>query len=157
MVPLVKSTEEFDFSVLEPNSDEVITLINKIQSIVDQSAILYLDWQFIFSVDPSAEDFEQEFPYGRISDDSQPYSIPIMGRVYNHFLLSVITGSPERYPFNCVSCNYAVADRPVISIKGFYAGSKIQVPTANDVELRPLGLYGHLPSSIVNLEEMANG
>ena len=150
MITLTNSTEVFDFT----NLSEAQLLQNRILEIINQSAILSLDWKFIFSIPESVDDFYKTFNLltGRVNDDLQPYFLP-MNLIDFHFLFSVITGSPDRYPFNSVSCNHAVYDRPVISIKGFFSGSIVNIPTAIDVELRPLGLYGHLPGSITNLED----
>ena len=140
------SKESFDFSGLGPSDEEVSSLTEKIRNIVISQKILYLDWELRFA--SSTLDFEDLNCNGRVNENLQPYILP-MYLVSTHFLLSVITSSPERYPFNHVSCVRFSGDDFVIRIKGFFTGSAIEIPTANDIELRPLGLYGHLPNQII--------
>ncbi|MEP1079271.1 hypothetical protein NDI52_28075 [Leptolyngbya sp. PL-A3] len=142
------STEVFNFSALDLADEEVSTLTGKIQDVASQSSVLYLDWEFRFSSEQLSENFDCS---GRVRGDSESYVLP-MNTVTNHFLLSVITGLPERYPFNSVSCMLTGGNNFTIRIKGFFAGSIVDIPTAVDVELRPIGLYGNISNPFTNME-----
>ena len=138
-----------DISNLDPSDEEVLNLTGKIEDIVSQPSPLYLDWQLRFSnADFDLEGFECS---GRVDESLSPYNVP-MNLVSFHFLLSIITSSPEQYPFNTISCMLAGGSDFMIQIKGFYTGSVVDVPTARDVELRPLGRYGHISNPFANIE-----
>jgi hypothetical protein len=63
-----------------------------------------------------------------------------LGTVYPHLLLSILHSSPQQAPFHTAACEYAIdgPDVPVLVFRGVYAKSVINVPTAIDVELRPV-------------------
>jgi hypothetical protein len=62
------------------------------------------------------------------------------GTVNPHLLLSVRHASPLQAPFHTVACEYIPAgpDAPQLVFKGTFAKSIISVPTAFDIELRPV-------------------
>ena len=59
---------------------------------------------------------------------------------YNHLLLQILHAGPAQAPFTTAACEYrgASVDIPVFTIKGYYAKSAIGIPTADDIELRPV-------------------
>lgn len=59
---------------------------------------------------------------------------------YNHLLLQILHSGQGQAPFTTAACEYrgASGDIPVFTIKGYYAKSAISIPTANDIELRPV-------------------
>jgi hypothetical protein len=142
------STEIFNFFNLDSADEEVSSLTRKIQNIAGQSSVLYLDWEFRFSSEQLPQNFDCN---GRVRGDSELYVLP-MNTITNHFLVSVITDLPERYPFNSVSCMLTGSDDLTIRIKGFFVGSVVDIPTAVDVELRPVGLYGNVFNPFANID-----
>jgi hypothetical protein len=59
---------------------------------------------------------------------------------YNHLLLEVLHSGPSQAPFTTVACEYKgeSADNPAITMRGYYAKSSLSVPTAVDIQLRPV-------------------
>lgn len=58
---------------------------------------------------------------------------------YNHLLLKVLHAEPLAAPRITAACEYAGgSEHPVFHIRGAYVVSVISVPTANDIELRPV-------------------
>jgi hypothetical protein len=59
---------------------------------------------------------------------------------YNHLLLEVLHSGPGQAPFTTVACEFKgeSADKPVFTIRGYYAKSSLSVPTAVDIQLRPV-------------------
>ncbi|MFO0994034.1 MAG: hypothetical protein U1E67_19125 [Hyphomicrobiales bacterium] len=59
---------------------------------------------------------------------------------YNHLLLQILHSGPAQAPFTTAACEYrgASGDIPVFTIQGYYAKSAIGIPTADDIELRPV-------------------
>jgi hypothetical protein len=142
----ISSTEVFDFSNLDSSDDALFELTEKIQNIASQPSVLYLDWKLKFSSEQLPESFNCS---GRVSEDSAVYQLP-MNVVTNHLLFSVISGEPEQYPFNTVSCMLTSGSSFTIHIQGFFTGSVVDIPTAVDVQLRPLGLYGNVSNPFLN-------
>jgi hypothetical protein len=63
-----------------------------------------------------------------------------MGTIYPHLVLTILHGTPQQAPFQTAACEYAIdgPDVPVLVFRGIYAKSVINIPTAIDVELRPI-------------------
>ena len=58
---------------------------------------------------------------------------------YNHLLLEIRHGPPEAYPYATAACiQGGGGSAPYFNIRGYYAVSRIGIPTANDVQLRPV-------------------
>jgi hypothetical protein len=129
-IQLIQSEQEFDFTEQAKYSEEAVNQLWIITDLASQTAVLDLDWTFNFS------DSEDDFDCAWRIEEPQVYELP-MNRFNNHLILSVVTTPPQDYPFNTVAC-YNNSDGITIRIQGFFVGSKIDVPTAENVQLRPI-------------------
>jgi hypothetical protein len=136
----IQSKQEFDFTEEAKYLEEAVNQLGIITDLASQTAVLDIDWTFNFS------DWEDDFDCTWRVEEPQVYFLP-MNRFYNHLLLSVVTTPPQDYPFNTVSCRLT-SEGISIRIKGFFVGSKIDVPTAEDVQLRPINPTD-FPSSVL--------
>jgi hypothetical protein len=59
---------------------------------------------------------------------------------YNHLLLEVLHSGPDQAPFTTVACehNGDNPETPIFTIRGYYAKSSLSIPTAVDMQLRPV-------------------
>lgn len=58
---------------------------------------------------------------------------------YNHLLLEIGHVQLAQAPFNTVGCDYRANDEYAsFFIRGYFAVSVISIPTANDIQLRPI-------------------
>ncbi len=58
---------------------------------------------------------------------------------YNHLLLEILHGPPDVAPFSTAACAYRGGGTvPVFVLRGYYAVSAVDIPTATDVQLRPV-------------------
>jgi hypothetical protein len=59
---------------------------------------------------------------------------------YNHLLLEIRHGPAEAFPYATAACVQGQgSSAPYFNIRGYYVVSRIGIPTANDVQLRPVG------------------
>jgi hypothetical protein len=77
--------------------------------------------------------------WARFGSATASFSIEF-GTIYPHLVLTILHGTPQQAPFQTAACEYAIdgPDVPVIVFRGVYAKSVIAIPTAIDVELRPI-------------------
>jgi hypothetical protein len=75
----------------------------------------------------------------RFGPATQSFAIEF-GTIYPHLVLNISHASSQQAPFHTAACEYAIdgPDVPVLVFKGIYAKSVINIPTAIDVELRPI-------------------
>ena len=58
---------------------------------------------------------------------------------YNHLLLEILHGPPSEVPYSTAACAMRGGSPvPAFTIKGYYAVSAVSIPTASDVQLRPV-------------------
>lgn len=133
-----KSVEEFQFQEPGETADEQI---GKILDLATDFAVLQLDWRLRFSGGLDGYGCEN----GRVTDYTIPHDLP-MHLASTHFVMSVIPGSPLSFPFNSVSCMMLGGEDFVIRIVGYYTMSLVDIPTANDIELRPISPFALVPT-----------
>jgi len=145
-----RSVEKFDFTDVAPDAGSVARQLKRLERVANTQGLLYLDWELIFPSD-SQDSFTcaNEIITPTLSEQASStagaaasrYVLPF-SRVSNHFGLEVIVGSESRYPFNSVTCHESGASPTTVSIRGYYSGVVYLVPTAVQVQLRPLSLMG---------------
>jgi hypothetical protein len=62
----------------------------------------------------------------------------VFGTVNTHLILTVLHAGPLQAPFHTVACEYDGDETADFVIRGTFAKSIISIPTADDVELRPV-------------------
>jgi|GEM_PF-3941209 len=63
---------------------------------------------------------------------------------FNHLLLEILHGSPATAPYSTAACAVRGGSAvPAFTIRGYYAVSAVSIPTANDVQLRPVSPAFH--------------
>ena len=133
-IEFIESVEEFQF---QERGEETDRQIRKILDLADKTAVVQVDWRLRFF--SGAQDLNG-CENGRVTDYERPYRLPV-DLVSTHFVMSVIPGSPLRFPFNSVSCMMTGGDDFAIQITGFYVISQVDIPTANNVEMRPVSPF----------------
>lgn len=75
----------------------------------------------------------------RFSGEPSVFSFNFSG-VDNHLLLSIDHADAMAAPYSTIACEYMAeaVDRPVFVVRGYFAKSLLSIPTAVDVELRPV-------------------
>ena len=70
----------------------------------------------------------------------ESHSFQIRFPTYNHLLLEILHAPPLIAPFSTAACVYRSDDpgRPAFKISGYYAVSSLEIPTAVDIQLRPV-------------------
>ena len=145
----VKAT--IDFSTPAQISDQVAGLA---QALGGEEATIYLDLTIIPGGTDSAPDYRVtrtvaangksakvkcDDGWQRFSGATSSFSFEF-NPDYNHLLLQILHSGPAQAPFTTAACEYrgANSETPVFTIKGYYAKSSIGIPTADDIELRPV-------------------
>ena len=133
VIEFIESVEEFQFQERGEETDEQI---RKILNLADKIAVVQVDWRLRFSDNQDVNSCEND----RVTDYERPYRLP-MNLVSTHVVMAVIPGSPLSFPFNSVSCMMSGGDEFAIQVTGFYVISQVDIPTANNVEMRPISPF----------------
>ena len=57
---------------------------------------------------------------------------------YNHLLLEILHGPAAAVPYATAACSGGGANAPAFVVRGHYAVSAVEIPTAHDIQLRPI-------------------
>ena len=139
----ILSTEIFDF--IDADEETLERLLEKIKSVAVSHRPLYLNWELRFQVPDGEEEWCQDGlvtpeQCGLEAGDTQ-FSLPFHW-VSTHFSMDVTVGSRSQNPFNAVVFHGAGLSSIAIFVRGYYAGQVYLVPTADQVELRPIDVAG---------------
>jgi hypothetical protein len=135
---------QIDFSSNATIADQVQELASRIGS----GEVIYLDLTIIPEGEDSPNYRVNETPQSGAARplqcdsgtrlDSRSFSFAF-NPDYNHLLLEVLHGPPNVAPYSTAACvNRGGSPVPVFVVRGYYAVSAIDIPTATDVQLRPV-------------------
>jgi hypothetical protein len=144
-------TAKIDFSAPTQIQDQVAQLA---QGLSGEESTIYLDLTIIPGGTESAPNYRVtrtiatngksakvkcDDGWQRFSGATSSFSFEF-NPDYNHLLLQILHSGPEHAPFTTAACEYrgVSADIPIFTIRGYYAKSAIGIPTADDIELRPV-------------------
>jgi hypothetical protein len=109
---------ELDLTIIPPDDGSGHSIVSHTPGEGDQpEPVDYTDWR-------------------RLDSSSFGFSFPN----YHHLLLEILHGPPGVAPYSTAACVYN-SNQPshgAFVIRGFYAASVVDIPTANDVQLRPV-------------------
>jgi hypothetical protein len=147
--PIKRVNAVVDFSKADTIADQVQDLASGL----DGASLVHLDLTIVPAGEEAADYRVTETPPSGATrplacESGQRLESRSFGFVfnpdYNHLLLDILHGPPAAAPYSTAACAVRGGSAvPVFTIRGYYSVSAVSIPTASDLQLRPVSPAFH--------------